>query len=107
MGMISPSETYVPPACTKTRTLAAYSGATRLLSTTDHQTQSQAFLQLTSAERVVVVRGGVEPPTFRFSGVLSSLRPLTRTHTPAQLTGVEAGQWACMAMVPTVPPCAA
>jgi hypothetical protein len=39
-----------------------------------------------------VVRGGVEPPTFRFSGALSRVetKPATRIH--ALLTGITAGQ---------------
>jgi hypothetical protein len=53
-----------------------------------------------------VVRGGVEPPTFRFSGVPSPLDHDLITIVTTQLTGISAGQWAYTAIIATVPPCA-
>jgi hypothetical protein len=40
-----------------------------------------------------VVRGGVEPPTFRFSGGFSLPTPFSREHAKAGLTHVPAVQW--------------
>jgi hypothetical protein len=39
-----------------------------------------------------VVRGGVEPPTFRFSGALSRLETKNANLSTAQLRGIAAGQ---------------
>jgi hypothetical protein len=39
-----------------------------------------------------VVRGGVEPPTFRFSGALSRPETKNAKHSAAQLRGITAGQ---------------
>ena len=55
----------------------------------------------------LVVRGGVEPPTFRFSGVLSPRNHDLLTATLALLSRVYAGQHAYATMIATVPPCAA
>ncbi len=43
-------------------------GTCRSLTGTDHEGRSYVFAQLRGG-RSVVVRGGVEPPTFRFSGL--------------------------------------
>src|ERR1700747_229942 len=48
-----------------------------------------------------VVRGGVEPPTFRFSGALSRSETKNATHPFALLTGVTAGQQPLAAIVAT------
>jgi hypothetical protein len=39
-----------------------------------------------------VVRGGVEPPTFRFSGALSRLETKNANLSAALLRGIAAGQ---------------
>ena len=39
-----------------------------------------------------VVRGGVEPPTFRFSGALSRPEAKKAKHSAAQLRSIAAGQ---------------
>jgi hypothetical protein len=42
--------------------------------------------------RETVVRGGVEPPTFRFSGALSRFKTNNANTSAALLTGVTAGE---------------
>jgi hypothetical protein len=56
--------------------------------------------------RIVVIRGKIELPTFRFSGVLSFLNPNYQGGQSAQLTRIDAGHWACMPILAIVPPCA-
>jgi hypothetical protein len=57
--------------------------------------------------REEVVRGGVEPPTFRFQGFHRPLDQDLVTIVTTQLTGIGAGQRAYKAIIVTVPPCAA
>ena len=52
------------------------------------------FLQVSGLAdaRNRVVRGGVEPPTFRFSGALSRLETKNANLSAAQLKAITAGQ---------------
>ena len=56
---------------------------------------------------VRVVRGRVEPPTFRFQGSRRHLDQDLVGIVTIQLTGIGAGQWAYTVIIATVPPCAA
>ena len=53
-----------------------------------------------------VVRGGVEPPTFRFQRFRRPLDHDLVAIVTTQLTGIKAGQRAYRAIIATVPPCA-
>jgi hypothetical protein len=53
-----------------------------------------------------VVRDRIELLTFRFSGVLSFLKPYYHGGQSAQLTRIDAGHWAYTPILAIVPPCA-